>query len=225
MRSLSIIDLILKPTRPISRIHSLCHQMMKGRKRPIAHPLDQAMLERIDMHIIHVRRKILVVANQMLPIAPLPNPTFAATQPCRRAPLLSRQRFGESDFNQSPAHRKISIALRQFNHAMHMLRQHNPRMYRERMRQTNRSNRIPKKVDVPHQKVVVGSLQEIHGEKIGAAKAPCAALIDALRSTRYGLRDDCRKLLWYPVCRVLQVLLYRHKNTVHAPQNKQASHL
>jgi len=38
-------------------------------------------------------------------------------------------------------------------------------MYRKRMRQTNRSNRIPKKADVPHQKIVVGPLQEIHGEK------------------------------------------------------------
>ena len=36
------------------------------------------MFNRIDMHVIHVRDEICFVANQVLPITPLPNATFPA---------------------------------------------------------------------------------------------------------------------------------------------------
>ena len=35
------------------------------------------MLDRVDMDIIHVTREIVVIANGMFPIAPLPDAAFA----------------------------------------------------------------------------------------------------------------------------------------------------
>ena len=61
-----------------------------GRLKPIDHTFDQSMLDRIDMHIIHMRGKILLVTDQVFPIAPLPNATFATSLTCFRAPLLVR---------------------------------------------------------------------------------------------------------------------------------------
>lgn len=50
-------------TRPIQRINTLFDQTMKGGKRPIRHPRHQAMFQWVDMHIIHMCRKILLVAD------------------------------------------------------------------------------------------------------------------------------------------------------------------
>ena len=93
----------IRPACPIRRIHSLRHQAMKGRKGPIGHPLDQAMLEWIDVSIIHVRGKILVVANQVLPTASLPDAAFGTPQPCCRAPFLIGYRLGEMNLDQAPS--------------------------------------------------------------------------------------------------------------------------
>ena len=65
-------------TRPICRINTLLDQPMKSRMRPIPHTPDQAVFERIDMNVIHVRAEISIVANQMLPITTLSYSSFAA---------------------------------------------------------------------------------------------------------------------------------------------------
>ena len=45
---------------------------MERRKWPIPDPRHQPMLDRIDMNIIDMTRDIVVIANGVLPIAPLP---------------------------------------------------------------------------------------------------------------------------------------------------------
>jgi len=39
--------------------------------------IDQSVLDRIDVNIIQMRPEIRVIANQVLPIAALPNSPFA----------------------------------------------------------------------------------------------------------------------------------------------------
>src|SRR3569833_1140619 len=43
-------------TSPIERIHALFDQMMKGRISPVEHPLHQAMLDRVIVHVSHMPR-------------------------------------------------------------------------------------------------------------------------------------------------------------------------
>jgi hypothetical protein len=59
---------------PIVGVYSDLHHTMKRRIRPIQHPRHQPMLDRVDMDVIEVTRKIVLVANGMFPITPLPDP-------------------------------------------------------------------------------------------------------------------------------------------------------
>src|SRR6202047_1304740 len=62
---------------PILGIDSKLYHTMERRIRPIADPRHNPMFYRVDMDIIHMTRQILLVADGMLPIAPLPDAAFA----------------------------------------------------------------------------------------------------------------------------------------------------
>ena len=97
--SIFVFEHIFIASRPIRRINAPLHQPMKRRMRPITHMPDQAMFERIDVNVIHVRTKtkfqwrltpalsalnavavtkIRIIANQMFPITTLPYAPLAA---------------------------------------------------------------------------------------------------------------------------------------------------
>jgi hypothetical protein len=127
------------PTRPVSWVAHL-NQPMKSRIRPVHDTLDQTMFQRIDMHIIHVRLKIHLIANQMLPIPPLPYPPLS-TRP--RAPSIyarTGQSFGKAHLDQAPARCKIRITRRQPDHAMEVIRQDHPGMNPEWMTMPNQAD-------------------------------------------------------------------------------------
>jgi hypothetical protein len=80
---------------------------MKGRVRPIGDAPDIAMLYRIEVKVVHVPRKIALVAQRMFPVAPLPDAALAfgrAVAEIRpplgglreNAALINRQRSGKS---------------------------------------------------------------------------------------------------------------------------------
>src|SRR5690606_38695671 len=119
--------------RPIRRIHPSTHRAMKGGIRPIHHASDVAVLERVDMDVIHVTAKILLVADLVLPVAPLPDAALIA-QPIRQGTRLAqRQASRELTFQYLPAHREVGIARWQRPQAVHMVRQHHPGIDTERM--------------------------------------------------------------------------------------------
>jgi len=64
-------------TRPILGIDPELHHAVERRIRPIRYPRHKPMLDRVDMNVIDVSREIIVIANDMLPIAPLPDAAFA----------------------------------------------------------------------------------------------------------------------------------------------------
>ena len=80
-----------------------------------------AVFDRVVMDVIHVSRKIFVVANGVFPEAPLPYAAFAFRGAARRQPLWVRQGAGESGFDGVPARRKIRVAFRQCPDAMQMI--------------------------------------------------------------------------------------------------------
>ena len=57
---------------PIRRIDAGRHVTMERGIRPVLHPLHMAVFQWIHMHIIHMPLVIGLVADQMLPIVPLP---------------------------------------------------------------------------------------------------------------------------------------------------------
>ena len=64
------------------------------------------------MHIVDVMPVIPFILNQMLPIAPLPDPALAAGALCCRQYLGLWQASGESEFDDLPAQGEVSIAVR-----------------------------------------------------------------------------------------------------------------
>src|SRR3546814_9340700 len=67
---------LCNPT-PILRQPSLGHIPMQRRIRPIHGPRDLSMSNRIEVDVIDVAMHVDFVADQMLPIPPLPDPAFA----------------------------------------------------------------------------------------------------------------------------------------------------
>ena len=78
-------------TGPILRIDAETNHAMKRGIRPIAHARDVAMLDRIEMDVIGMAREVGVVAQRVLPIAPLPDAAFAARGAALRNALAWRQ--------------------------------------------------------------------------------------------------------------------------------------
>src|SRR5439155_24141162 len=108
-------------------------ELMERRKRPIHDARGVPVLDGIDMNIVHVRREIRFVANEMFPVAPLPDAALAPADARCRTRLRPRNALGKFEFDQSPARGEIGIVRGQGNDAMQMVRQYDPTVYREWM--------------------------------------------------------------------------------------------
>ena len=78
---------------PITLQVAPCNIMLETAVRPITDAADQPVLDRIEMDVFHVSTQILVVANPMLPKAPLPD-TFLPLQHWRVAARVFRPNGG-----------------------------------------------------------------------------------------------------------------------------------
>ena len=52
---------------------------------PVANAWHESMLDRVEMDICDMSHEVLLVANDMLPVAPLPEPPPAPFAPCSRS--------------------------------------------------------------------------------------------------------------------------------------------
>src|SRR5690606_39517857 len=98
--------------RPTLRIYPLAHRAVERGIRPIRHTGDMAVFQRVDMDVIRVTAVVLLVANQVLPISPLPDSAFAAAQVRQGALFVRRQVTRKTGLEHLPAHREIGIARR-----------------------------------------------------------------------------------------------------------------
>jgi len=62
---------------PILWIDTVSHHAGKRRIRPIPDTCHKPMFDWVDMNVVDVTLKILLIANRVLPIASLPDTTFA----------------------------------------------------------------------------------------------------------------------------------------------------
>src|SRR5437867_2483499 len=97
---------------------------MKRGMRPIAHPCDEAVLERIDVTILDVTCIIGLVADQVLPKSALPDAALVARDANGAELFLLRKRSRETGLDQPPTRREIMIVRRQLPDRMQMVGQH-----------------------------------------------------------------------------------------------------
>jgi hypothetical protein len=62
---------------PIFGVDSKFYHLVERRIRPITNPRHKPMLDRVDMDVIQMTRKIVLVANGVLPITSLPDAALA----------------------------------------------------------------------------------------------------------------------------------------------------
>jgi hypothetical protein len=72
-----------------------------------------AVLHRIEVDVIEVPHEVVLVAQRMLSISPLPNPALAFGGAAGRDPFPSGQSIRKAAFDQSPAGGEIRIAIGQ----------------------------------------------------------------------------------------------------------------
>ena len=84
---------------------------MKGGVRPIRHPGDMAMFERVDMDVIHMAAVILLIPDQVFPIMALPDAPLPVAYTGLAAPFGHRQGAGKVAIEQSPPQGECSPTI------------------------------------------------------------------------------------------------------------------
>src|SRR5688500_17711499 len=108
----------LRVPRPIPRQHTASHVSMERGIRPIRHPGNMSMLDRVEMAVVDVRPQVVVVADEVFPVAPLPHAAFGCRHASLRAALSRRYRARESRLDVPPPHRDVQVVLWQGPDAM-----------------------------------------------------------------------------------------------------------
>src|SRR5262245_51499579 len=97
---------------PIRSQGSTCHISMEAAVRPIAYARYQSMLDRVEMDIVNVVLEIPFVANNVLPISPLPDPLLPFSDITRRAYGRRGKATGKPALDATPSHWKICVFRR-----------------------------------------------------------------------------------------------------------------
>ena len=106
---------------------------MKRGRRPVAYPVDEPVLDRIDMNIVDMPGEIDFVANSVLPISALPDAPFTFGRTALGYPFVSRQTARKGGLDQLPAHCKIGVTFGQRPYGVKVIRQDHDGIDREWM--------------------------------------------------------------------------------------------
>jgi hypothetical protein len=145
------ISLIRDIARPVLGINSEFYRTVKRRMRSIHDPSHQPMLDRADVDVVDMTRKVALVANGVLPVTPLLDAAFAPGSTALGNSFAGRQAAREARFDQPPAGGGIRVALRQCPDRVETIGQDDHRLDRERMVPPRLPKRGPQFVDVLRQ--------------------------------------------------------------------------
>src|SRR5262245_37802822 len=95
---------------PVDRHVATCNVAMKAAIGPIADASHQAMLDRIVVNVVNVTFEVGVVADHMLPIAPLPNAFIALGGLAFRPHIGGGQLARESALDLAPSNWIVAVA-------------------------------------------------------------------------------------------------------------------
>ena len=119
----------------------------------------QAMVDRIEVAVVNVTIEVIFIADEMFPIAPLPNPAFSARSPYVAPRFRRREGFREMAFDQTPAGWKIAIPRRQCPNGVEVLRQHDPSIDVEGEPPLDLGGCFSKRVDMIDQQAAIAILK------------------------------------------------------------------
>lgn len=149
--------------------------------QPLGYRLHPAVFDRIEMNVIEMPRVIVVVANRMLPEAALPDAPFATARSYPGSLLRTWDRLHEADLDRLPSVGEILNPGRQCLHAVQVVGQHHPGVDVKGPLLAGQSYGFAQCVDVANQEVRA-SLQQIHGEEVGASGHAIPAIVRHLGS-------------------------------------------
>jgi hypothetical protein len=110
--------------------------------------LYEAMLDRVEVNVVHVSSQIAAVADRMLPEAALPDAAFALARSARRNALAEAQPARECCLDQPPACREMAVASGQRPQRMKVIRQYHDPVDREGMAMPGVPERRPQQSDI-----------------------------------------------------------------------------
>jgi len=89
--------------------------------QPVADPLYQAMFHGVVVNVIDMPREVAVVADCVLPIAPLPKRELAIAMPSD-VPARFKQMGAEISFDAPPPAGKVGVVSRQTKDRVQVIR-------------------------------------------------------------------------------------------------------
>src|ERR1700730_3231607 len=98
---------------------------------------------RVEVNVIEVTHEVVLVAERVLPIAPLPNPALAFDAAAVGDWLASRQSMRKAAFDQAPAGGEIRIAIGQGPDRVQVIREDHGGFDREGMPCPHLAKRCP----------------------------------------------------------------------------------
>src|SRR5574337_1639419 len=111
------------------------------------------MLDRIEMHVLHMTGEVAVVPNLVLPITPLPNAPLTLAPPARANRLRPWQPPRKAGLDERPALWIIRIAFRQAPDRMQVIGQHHHRDDFEGMALPDQSHRGAQRFNIVGQQI------------------------------------------------------------------------
>src|SRR5262249_27889734 len=150
---------------PIERQKFARDVAMKGAIRPVASARDEPVLYRIEVNVVDMARKIGLVADCVLPIAPLPYSLFPLSAFARAPVRIGRQTAGEVVLDQAPAAGKIRIVYGQRPDGVQVIGQHADRDCLKRIALLRPSVGVAQPPDMAHEQIGRAGGERHGGEK------------------------------------------------------------
>lgn len=124
---LAMASQIINLCSPIPAQQTFCDVSMQRGMWPIHCATYPPVLHRVVVNVIDVPREVRIVADLMLPIAPLPDTALPLCHTSWSTVFVGADPAREAGFDQCPARRVIRISERQTPDGVQMLRQHHHR--------------------------------------------------------------------------------------------------
>jgi hypothetical protein len=134
------------------------------------------MFEQVDMNIIHMRTKIRIIANQMLPVTALPYDPFTTRHPNLGTPLGNWQCLGNAILINRRVAKSASwggISMMQWRWSGNTIQA----MDDEGMMTLGHLHRLAQQVYMRGQQITTLPLQQVNGKEICTARMLDASII------------------------------------------------
>ncbi len=152
------------------------HTATKGRERPICRVRGKRVLDRVEMHIVHVACVVPVIPDRVLPEPPLPDAALAPPHPHPRSLFIRRNGFREGFLQRPPSSGVVMVAGWKGPDTMHVVGQHDPSINVERRTGPNVTGRVAKGIDVGDEQSAL-AVQQVGGEEVCSSRHSVAAVI------------------------------------------------